>query len=93
MNRLWKVLIALAQYDPAAADLLNCENALYHDATAEQLRLIEPCLTEQRARYIARLIWAMLDGLSLQIDFSQGSTAETRALESEARKAILTLVG
>ena len=69
---LWRILIALAQHDPQAADILMQEHHRYHTCFAEALRDIEPALSKVRALHVARLFWATLDGLYLQADNARG---------------------
>ena len=91
-DKLWRILLAVAQHDSEAAEIFARENCIYHAATALELKRIAPELTDQRASHSARLIWALLDGLALQIDFTKPATVETRALMAEARAVIVSMV-
>jgi AcrR family transcriptional regulator len=90
--KLWRVLLAVAQHDSDAAEIFERENRIYHAVTALELKRIAPELSDQRANHLARLIWALLDGLALQIDFTKPSTVETRALMAEARDVMVSMV-
>lgn len=87
-NALWRILIALAQHDPEAAALLRRENELYHEAVAIELQQIRPDLSAERSRIIGRLVWALLDGHSLQADRFQSTQRLDDAAELDLIGAV-----
>ena len=91
-QKLWRTLVGIAQHDPDALQILRRENELFHKAVAAELRKIEPRLTGQKAKRIARIIWAMLDGYAIQITHTLDTTKEINALKKEARAALIAML-
>lgn len=91
-QKLWRILVGIAQHDREALQLLRRENELFHNAVAAELRKIEPRLTAQKAKRIARIIWAMLDGFAIQLTHALDTTKELNALKKEARAALIAIL-
>lgn len=91
-QKLWRILVAIAQHDPDALQILRRENELFHMAVAAELRKIEPHLTAQNAKRIARIIWAMLDGFAIQLTHALNTTKELNTLKKEARAALIAIL-
>lgn len=79
---LWRILIAIAQHDPRASDVLQQEHKLYHDSFADALLSIAPNHSKKSRLRVARLFWATLDGLYLQADNARGETPNARTHET-----------
>lgn len=91
-QKMWRILVAVAQHDPEALQILRRENELFHNAVAAELRKIEPRLAAQKARRIARIIWAMLDGFAIQITHAFDTTREINVLKRDARAALIAIL-
>nr|WP_240946217.1 TetR/AcrR family transcriptional regulator [Pseudomaricurvus alkylphenolicus] len=90
--KLWKILIARAQYDPEARALFLQENQIYHQITVEALLNIDSSISETRALAIAHFVWTLLDGISLQIGLISETSEEFISVEEEARQTVKNLL-
>lgn len=85
---LWRLLISLADHSPDLAAILKKENDLYQQEVAEQLRIIDVGMSEERRKHVARMIQAILDGFGIQYAYEDRESPEMRALESEVKVAL-----
>jgi len=89
---LWRQMVGMVDQDPDIAALHAREIVAYEDAIARELQTIEPKLTRRRGHYIAKIIQAIIDGLSLQYAHVDPEDPEIRAMETEVKTAILALL-
>ena len=89
---LWRMLASMADHNPEMRAILKKENLLYERALADELRAIAPSLSLQRRKHVAKIIRAILDGVGMQYAYEVPNGAELRALESEIKAAILSLI-
>jgi len=89
---LWRQMVGMVDQNPEIAALHAQEIAAYERALAQELGHIEPKLSARRCRHIAKLIQAIVDGLSIQYAHVDPDDPEIRAMETEAKAAILGLV-
>ena len=54
--------------------------------------MISPNLSVQRRRHIARIIHAILDGLGIQFAYENPDSPEMRALASEIKVALFSML-
>ena len=89
---LWRMMMSMASHNPEMAEILKKENDLYEDVLTEELKLISPELSEQRRRHLAKIIHAILDGLGIQYAYEDADSAEMKALTSEIKEALFTIL-
>lgn len=89
---LWKMTWVQASHNEEVAAILKKENDLYEERLAEELAQIAPGLSAKRRRHIARMIHAILDGLGIQYSYEDPDSAEMRALASEIKQALFTIL-
>jgi AcrR family transcriptional regulator len=89
---LWRMMIGMIDHNPEMAALHKKENGQYEDAIAEELKFVAPELPAKRRRHIAKIILAILDGLSIQLVHEKHDSPELRAVESEIKAAVFALV-
>jgi len=89
---LWRMMISLADHSKEMAAILKKENDHYEAVVVRELKQIAPHLTLQRRRHIAKIIHALLDGLAIQLLDEDPNSADMRALESEIKALVFTMV-
>ncbi|MBT8447406.1 MAG: TetR family transcriptional regulator [Gammaproteobacteria bacterium] len=89
---LWKMTWVLANHNEEVAAILKKENDLYEERLTGELARIAPGLSAKRRRHIARMIHAILDGLGIQYSYEDADSAEMRALSSEIKEALFTIL-
>jgi AcrR family transcriptional regulator len=89
---LWRQMVGMVDQNPEIAALHAQELAAYEGALTDELRRIEPRLSARRARHVAKLIQAIVDGLSLQYAHVDPEDPDILAMEAEAKAAILGLL-
>jgi AcrR family transcriptional regulator len=89
---LWRTMISMADHSKEMAAILKKENDLYEAAVTKELKQIAPELSAQRRRHIAKIIHALLDGLAIQFGLEDPNSPDMRALESEIKALIASLI-
>jgi len=89
---LWRQMVGMVDHSPGMAALHKKELQAYEDALAKELKVIAPRLTPPRRRHIAKIIQAIIDGLSIQYAHEAPDSPGMRAIESEIKAAILALI-
>jgi len=89
---LWRLMVGMLDHNEEMAALHKKEIALYERAVAEQLRSIAPELTPKKRRHLAKIIQAVIDGMSIQRVHDDPNSAELRALEKEIKDSMFKLV-
>jgi len=89
---LWRQMVGLVDQNPEIAALHAKEIQAYERSLAEELHHIAPELPARRCRHIAKLIQAIVDGLSIQYAHVDPADPEIRAMEAEAKAAVFALV-
>lgn len=89
---LWLTMWSMSWHSPDMAAILKKENDAYQAVVVRELKNIAPRLSLKRRRHIARIIQAILDGLGVQLIYSDPNDPEIRALQSEIKAAVLALV-
>ena len=90
--QLWRLLVALAQHDEDAAKVLRKEQQHLHSQTSQTLMLIDDRFNHQHAEHLARCLWVLIDGLTLQLLDTQDVPDEVKAIEYEARVVLLDII-
>ncbi|MBI1731425.1 MAG: TetR/AcrR family transcriptional regulator [Gammaproteobacteria bacterium] len=89
---LWRMMMSLASHNAEMANILKKENDLYECMVADELQVIAPGLSSKRRAHIARIIHALLDGLGIQFTYENPNGPEMRALASEIKVALFTIL-
>lgn len=86
-TRLWRMLFSLVDQNPQLADILRKENERYDAVLTDVLGSIAPGMSKQRRSHIAQMIRMILDGLGIQLAYSDPNSAKMLALQSEIKAA------
>ena len=89
---LWQTLWVQANHNPELADILKRENEQYCKSLENELKTIAPHLSASRLNHIAKIINALLDGLSVQLTYEDYDGFEMNALISEIRILLFLLL-
>jgi AcrR family transcriptional regulator len=89
---LWHMLWSMAGHSTEMAVILKKENDLYEASLAKELKSVAPHLTAQRRTHLAKIIRALLDGISIQLINEKADSATTKALQNEMKSAVLAIV-
>lgn len=95
-NSAWLSISVLAQHDTELADKIESSDDVFSRAVADQLVIIRPALSAQRARQIARFFAVTLNGFALEFHGALAKRPEQRArrraLSNELRSVMSMLV-
>ena len=95
-NSAWLSISVLAQHDTELADKIESSDDVFARAVAEQLVIIRPALSVQRARQIARYFAVTLNGFALEFHGAYAKRPEQKArrrsLCNEMRSVMAMLV-
>lgn len=91
-TKLWRMLIGLADESPALASILKELNQRYDRELASEIVEIAPGLSPERAAHVAQMVRLFLDGLAVQLAWDAPDSPDVRALESEVKAVILSLI-
>ena len=86
------MMMSMADHSPEMAAILKKENDLYEAVVTRELKQIDPQLSLQRRRHIAKIIHAILDGIGIQYVHEDPNSADMRALESEIKAVVAALL-
>jgi AcrR family transcriptional regulator len=89
---IWFTIWALAPHDKEVADIMDRFYQTYIGALAKLLQRSIPDLHPRRANHLARIITALMDGMTNQIGYGKPSHESLEGLENELRTAILHIV-
>lgn len=89
---IWFTVWALAQHDDEVAEIMERFYDFYITALAKLLLSCDSNMSMHRARHLARIITALMDGMTNQIGYGKPHHPDTEGLENELRTSILHLV-
>ena len=89
---IWFTIWALAPHDPEIAEIMDRWYQEYLASLAQLIKASMPNLTEQRANHVARIITALMDGMTNQIGYGKPRHKTLEGIEDEIRSTILHLV-
>jgi AcrR family transcriptional regulator len=89
---LWRLMVGMLDHSPEMAALHRKECRLYEDRLVAELKAIAPELSPVRRRAIAKIIQAIIDGMSIQAIHEPRDGAAIRVVDDEIKRAISALV-
>ena len=89
---LWRQMVGMLDHSSEMAALHYKECRIYEDRLVAELKAIAPELSSVRRRAIAKIIQAIMDGMSIQAVHEDNGSAVTRIVDEEIKKAITALV-
>lgn len=89
---IWFTVWALAQHDDEVAETMDRWYETYLSALANLIQSTDPEMHPRRAGHLARIITALIDGLTNQIGYGKPHHESIDGLENELRTSILHLV-
>lgn len=89
---IWFTVWALAQHDDEVAEIMDQWYETYFSALANLIQSTDPEMQPRRAGHLARIITALMDGLTNQIGYGKPYHEGIDGLENELRTSILHLV-
>ncbi|NVK11785.1 MAG: TetR family transcriptional regulator C-terminal domain-containing protein [Gammaproteobacteria bacterium] len=89
---IWFTIWALAPHDPEIAEIMDRWYQEYLASLAQLIKASMPNLSEQRANHVARIITALMDGMTNQIGYGKPRHDTLEGIEDEIRSTILHLV-
>lgn len=88
---IWYTIWALAPHDEEVADIMDRWYQTYIESLAKLLQEAVPEISLQRANHLARIITALIDGLTNQIGYGKPQHDDLFGIENEVRTTILHL--
>ena len=89
---IWYTIWALAPHDPEVAEIMDRWYASYLTALSKLILSANPNMHPRRANHVARIITAIMDGMTNQIGYGKPYHDSLEGLENELRTAILHIV-
>jgi len=89
---IWYTIWALAPHDDEVAEIMDRWYDAYINALATLLQKADPTIPDRRANHLARMITALMDGLTNQIGYGKPQHPSLDGFENEIRMAILHLI-
>ena len=89
---IWFTIWALAPHDKEVADIMDRFYETYISALAKLIAAADDTIAPRRANHLARIITALMDGMTNQIGYGKPHHPSLDGLESELRTAILHIV-
>ncbi len=89
---IWFTIWALAPHDKEVADIMDRFYETYINALATLIKAADESISAHRANHLARIITALMDGMTNQIGYGKPHHPSLDGLESELRTAILHIV-
>jgi AcrR family transcriptional regulator len=89
---IWFTVWALSQHDDEVAEIMDRFYAFYISALAKLLCSTDTNMSTRRGHHLARMITALMDGMTNQIGYGKPHHSDIDGLENELRTAILHLV-
>ena len=88
---IWYTIWALAPHDAEIADVMDQWYQSYLASLGNLLQQTVPTLSAERAHHLARIITALMDGLTNQIGFGKPDHPTMKGFEDEIRRSIVML--
>tara|TARA_R110000868_G_C10972714_1_gene770800 strand:+ start:28473 stop:29174 length:702 start_codon:yes stop_codon:yes gene_type:complete len=89
---IWFTVWALSQHDDEVAEIMERFYNFYIPALAKLLLSCDSNMSTRRAHHLARIITALMDGMTNQIGYGKPHHPDIDGLENELRTSILHLV-
>lgn len=90
---LWRLMVGMVDHSPEMAALHRKECRLYEDRLVAELKVIAPHLSAARRRSVARIIQAIIDGMSIQAIHDTKGDPVMRIVDNDIKRAISALIG
>lgn len=89
---IWYTIWALAPHDKEVAEIMDRFYETYITALSRLLLNADPNIHPRRANHIARIITALMDGMTNQIGYGKPQHESLEGLENELRSSIMHIV-
>jgi len=89
---IWFTVWALAQHDTEVAEIMDKWYETYISDLAKLLQSTDPNMHPRRSWHLARMITALMDGLTNQIGYGKPHHETIDGLDNEIRTSILHLI-
>lgn len=89
---IWYTIWAIAPHDPEMADVMDRFYQSYLESLGTLLQRAAPELSDRRAHHLARMITALMDGLTNQIGYGKPNHESLEGFEDEIKSSILHLI-
>lgn len=89
---IWFTVWALSQHDKEVAEIMDRFYEFYIPSLAKLLLSTDSNMSSRRAHHLARMITALMDGMTNQIGYGKPHHPDIEGLENELRTSILHLV-
>jgi AcrR family transcriptional regulator len=89
---LWRLMVGMLDHSPEMAALHRKECRLYEDRLVAELKVIAPHLSAARRRSVAKIIQAIIDGMSIQAVHESKGDPVMRIVDNDIKRAIASLI-
>lgn len=89
---IWYTIWALATHDKEVAEIMDRFYETYITALSKLLMKADPGMHPRRANHLARIITALMDGMTNQIGYGKPQHESLEGLENELRSSIMHIV-
>jgi AcrR family transcriptional regulator len=89
---LWRLMVGMLDHNPEMAALHRKECRIYEDRLVAELKVIAPHLSAGRRRSVAKIIQAIIDGMSIQAVHDGEGNPLMRTVDNDIKRAISALI-
>ncbi len=89
---LWLVLVGESITNLKLKKLIKDENSLYEGVLSNQIRIINPKMSEKKSIYISKLIRCLIDGYCIELIYTDTKLAKSKKFYSELKRDISQLI-
>lgn len=89
---LWLVLIGESITNKGLVDFIKNENNLYETVLANQIRVINPKISDKQSNNLAKIIRCLIDGFCVELIYADTKTLKFKQFYKELKSHIVQLI-
>tara|TARA_Y100000758_G_C15880173_1_gene360001 strand:- start:103 stop:693 length:591 start_codon:yes stop_codon:yes gene_type:complete len=89
---LWLVLIGESITNKNLVDFIRNENNLYETVLANQIRVINPKISDKKSNNLAKIIRCLIDGFCVELIYADTKTLKFKQFYKELKSHIVQLI-
>ncbi len=89
---LWLVLIGESITNKSLVDFIKNENNLYETVLANQIRVINPKVSDKKSNNLAKIIRCLIDGFCVELIYADTKTLKFKQFYKELKSQMVQLI-
>jgi len=89
---LWLVLIGESITNKSLVDFIKNENNLYETVLANQIRVINPKVSDKKSNNLAKIIRCLIDGFCVELIYADTKTLKFKQFYKELKSLMVQLI-